>query len=203
MFDSKISVSSLITDLKTEIDVALPISNKTYITWFNGLEQLLYSEFIREHGKIIINSPTSNPIDIDSLIVPANESPIRFEDVYTVFADETQLIKSSLVSGIIFPNTYYKQGTDIGYNVSSTPAKLTIVYFVKPAIKTVSESDVIGTGNLMLPLEFIDLMKAKLRGEAYKLANEDSLAAKWINDYNVLLENFKAWISSRQAQFGM
>jgi hypothetical protein len=203
MFDSKISVSSLITDLKTEIDVALPISNKTYITWLNGLEQLLYSEFIREHGKITINSPTSNPIDIDSLIVPANESPIRFEDIYTVFADETQLIKSSLVSGIIFPNTYYKQGADIGYNVSSTPAKLTIVYFVKPAIKTVSESDVIGTGNLMLPLEFIDLMKSKLRGEAYKLANEDSLAAKWINDYNVLLENFKAWVSSRQAQFGM
>jgi len=55
----------------------------------------------------------------------------------------------------------------------------------------------------MLPIEFIDLAKAKLRGEAYKVANEDSLAAKWINDYNMLVETFKAWIERERANFGM
>ena len=55
----------------------------------------------------------------------------------------------------------------------------------------------------MLPVEFIDLVKAKLRGEAYKLANEDNHAAKWLNDYNTLLETFKAWIADKSANFGM
>ena len=55
----------------------------------------------------------------------------------------------------------------------------------------------------MLPPELIDLAKAKLRGEAYKLANEDGLAAKWLNDYNVLLETFKVWIQSKAPAFGI
>ena len=52
-------------------------------------------------------------------------------------------------------------------------------------------------------IEFIDLAKAKLRAEAYKVANEDNLAAKWINDYNVLVETFKAWVEEKRATFGI
>ena len=44
--------------------------------------------------------------------------------------------------------------------------------------------------NVMVPVEFIDLVKAKLRGEAY-VCQRGSLVAKWLNDYNVLLETFK------------
>lgn len=198
MFDSGIPVSEFIEDLKAEIDIALPISNKTYISWVNGLEQMLYTEFIKEQGKVVVENP-ENPVEIDSLTVPENESPIRFEDIYTIFADNVQLIKSTAASGTIFPNTYYKQGVDIGYNTDVAPEKLTIVYYVKPALKT----DEIESGNIMLPIEFIDLMKAKIRGEAYKLANEDGIAAKWINDYNVLLESFKVWALTKQPQFGM
>ena len=62
---------------------------------------------------------------------------------------------------------------------------------------------VIDNSNVMVPLEFIDLVKAKLRGEAYKLANEDDIAAKWLNDYNILLETFKAWISEKSSNFGL
>ena len=55
----------------------------------------------------------------------------------------------------------------------------------------------------MIPLEFIDLVKAKLRGEAYKLVNEDGIASKWLNDYNILLETFKLWITSKSSNFGI
>ena len=55
----------------------------------------------------------------------------------------------------------------------------------------------------MVPVEFIDLVKAKLRGEAYKLVNEGEIAAMWLNDYNILLETFKAWISEKAPNFGM
>ena len=78
-----------------------------------------------------------------------------------------------------------------------------ILYFVRPEVKTVSENDEIDSKNVMLPPEFLDIARAKLRGEAYKIANEDVLAAKWLSDYNVLLENFKEWIKQRQAAFAM
>ena len=92
---------------------------------------------------------------------------------------------------------------NLAYNVLFQPKEIRIIYFVKPKLNAVDENDNIEPGNVMLPIEFIDLVKAKLRGEAYKLSNEDSLAAKWLNDYNILLETFKAWLNSKQPNFGM
>ena len=202
MFDSNISASKLVEELKNEVDVAIPISNASYVTWLNALEQLLYSEVIREQSEIFVKNP-ANEININSLSVPEDEAPVRFEDIYTIFADGVQLIKTTLTSGVIFSDTFYKKYNNIGYSITKQPEEFKIIYFVRPALKGVSESDVIGEGNVMIPVEFIDLAKAKLRGEAYKLANEDSLAAKWLSDYNVLLETFKVWVAGKASEFGM
>ena len=56
--------------------------------------------------------------------------------------------------------------------------------------------------DIPLPVEFIELAKCKLRGEGYKLMNDDGQAAKWLNEYNMLLENFKAYIYSHGSRFG-
>ena len=53
-----------------------------------------------------------------------------------------------------------------------------------------------------LPVEYLDMAGAKIRGEAYKIANEDGLAAKWLADYNQQMENFKIWAASRNERFG-
>lgn len=199
MFDSGISVKSLIEELKnTEVDIALDIPDKTYEEWLNSLQQLLYTEVIKEQKKVTITGTTQSPIELSSIIVSYDENTPRFEDIYAVYADDTQLIKSTVTSGHIFPNTFYKEDDNIGYNTKNTPAEITIVYIVKPALITSTYST-----NVMVPVEFIDLVKAKLRGEAYKLANEDSIAAKWLNDYNILLETFKAWIAEKSPNFGM
>lgn len=203
MFNSGISASSLIADLQNEVDIAPPISNASYVMWLNSLEHILYVEFIQEQKQFVLNAPGNSPIDISSIEVGNDESAVRFEDIHTVFADDTQLIKSTVTSGVIFPNTYYKTGDDIGFSTPEAPDSIKIVYFVKPALKTVGANDTVSAGNVMVPVEFIDLVKAKLRGEAYKVANEDSLASKWINEYNVMLENFKAWIANKAPQFGL
>ena len=200
MFDSGITASALIEQIKEEADIAIPIPDTSYVLWLNALEQLLYTELIQEQSKIELDGVNGSVIGIDTLNVPNGENAVRFEDIHAIYADETQLIKSTVASGVLFPNTYYKIQNDVGLNLKNQPEKLKIIYFVRPALKTEQS---ISTDIVMLPIEFIDLAKAKLRGEAYKVANEDNLAAKWINDYNVLLETFKAWISGKQSEFGI
>ena len=200
MFDSGIKASALIEQIENEADIAIPIAKESFVSWLNALEQLLYTELIQEQGKIELDGVNGSVVGIDTLNVPNGENAIRFEDIHTIYADKTQLIESTAASGVIFPDTFYKIGVDIGLNLKKQPEKVTIIYFVKPELKT---TDNISTKNVMIPVEFIDLAKAKLRGEAYKVANEMELSAMWLNDYNVLLETFKAWLSGKQPEFGM
>jgi hypothetical protein len=203
MFDSGISVKKIIDELITEVDIALEIPNATYVQWLNSLQQLLYTEVIKEQRKIAFTKNIQSPMSISSDDVETNENIPRFEDIHTIFANGTQLTKSTLTSGAILRDSFYKENNKIGFHTKKTPTELTIVYYVKPALVEVGDDDEIIDANVMLPIEFIDLVKAKLRGEAYKLANEDNLAAKWLNDYNILLEAFKVWIADKSPTFGM
>ncbi|MBQ4556519.1 MAG: hypothetical protein IJA60_02595 [Clostridia bacterium] len=205
MFKSTITAKELIAELKNEVDIAIPISDASYVLWLNALEQLLYTEIIQQQkcfAKSIVDSSV-HLLSVCDIPVSEDESPVRFEDIYAVYVDDVQLIKSTVASGVIFPNTFFKNGSDIGLNIPEGAKDIKIIYFVKPALKTVDEGGNAREECINIPIEFMDLVKAKLRGEAYKTANEDVLAAKWLNDYNILLETFKAWISNKAAQFGM
>ncbi len=203
MFDSGLSVAEVLADLRQEVDIAIPITDATYISWLNALQQMLYTEIIQEQAEIIVENPSGGVVFIDDLDTPDDENSVRFEDIHAIYADDTQLIKSTLASGVVFQDTFYKVGNNIGYHVKSEPMALRIVYYVKPKLLKADQSGLVEGGNVMLPIEFIDFVRAKLRGEAYKVANEDALAAKWLNDYNVLLENFKVWVSGKASQFGL
>ena len=202
MFDSGISVKNLIEELNEEVDIALDIPDTAYAGWLNSLQQLLYTEIIKEQEKVVVALPEtkiirlSQPFNID-------ENKPYFEDIHAIYANGVQLKKTTLTSGSIFPNTFYKTNNNVGINATPTPAEVEIIYFVKPALVTCNTHKNVNDANVMVPIEFIDLVKAKLRGEAYKLANEDGIAAKWLNDYNTLLDTFRTWIAEKSSNFGM
>ena len=98
MFNSGKSVSELITELKSEVDIAPEIPKSTYLTWLNSIEQLCYSEIIKEQREIIVENPTTS-VSLADLTISNDESPIRFEDIYAVYADGVQLMKTTLASG--------------------------------------------------------------------------------------------------------
>jgi hypothetical protein len=199
MFDSGIKVKDLIDQINAEADIALDIPDKNYVQWLNSLQQLLYTEVIKEQKKTVLKPPfESTLIDVSELLESGENAP-RFEDIHAVYSGDIQLIKSTVASGFIFPNTYFKYTNKLGFRADDDK-DITIIYFVKPEL---INHDDIGDSKVMIPVEFIDLAKAKLRGEAYKLANEDSLAAKWLHDYNVILETFKAWIATKSSDFGI
>ena len=55
---------------------------------------------------------------------------------------------------------------------------------------------------IALPDEFIEIAASRLKGEAYRAANEDVLAAKWLADYNQRLEAFQNWCDRRRTGGG-
>lgn len=209
MFDSGITAEDIIGQVKSEADIALPVSDECCIQWLNAAERLLYTEIIKEQGMMQfgfvwrpVPGAVTETIDLSkpSAAVSDEEDTPSFEDVYAVYSDGVQLIRSTLTSGGIFPNTYYGNGISLTVHLSKYPGTVEVYYNVKPKLITL---DNMGSRKVRVPVEFIDLIKAKLRGEAYKLANEGELAAVWLNDYNALLETFKEWVASRQPAFGI
>lgn len=240
MFDSNIKVSDLISDLRDEVDIALPIPDSAYVGWLNSLQQLIYREIIKDRNEINIGSTRIDNVDhrvvrkadngcvyIDIKNISAEEvtrrdyDQIRYDDIEAVYADDRQLIKTTYTSGVYFPDAYFKFSAPFLVLSGTTPTPqepfeglcvnalnwdtLRVVYVIRPKLIeiTTNTPSIADTFTVRLPLEFIDMAKAKLRGEAYKLANEDVLAAKWLNDYNVLLESFKAWVQTKEPRFGV
>lgn len=208
MFDSGISAEDFIENLKSEVDIAVPISNASYVMWLNTVEQLLYTEYIKELTSYSVEVKDYFPfpgfLTMSKIFIGEGEESPRFEDVYAVYADGVQLSKTTFASGeMVFPHTYYKKDNGIGISGYDDINVLTVIYSIKPKLKTTDKNGNITGGNVMIPPEFLTLVSAYIRGEAYKIANEDAIAAKWINDYNVLLETFKMWIDKRKSNFGL
>lgn len=211
MFDSTITAKDLIREVKNEVDVALPVPDEQYMFWLNTAEQMLYSELIKELWEAKIRTDPSiehslfPDYSFQPPLIPEQEPP-RFEDIYAVYAEKDgqyiQLIQASPAQKDIFPDCWYKTGQgEFGLGIHSENMQgVKLYYYVRPALKT-EENYHIQT--VKLPLEFIELIKAKLRAQAYKIENEFVLAQNWANDYNVLLEQFKVWIAGRTPTFGM
>ncbi len=207
MFDSGISAAQLIEELKSEIDVAIPIPNSSYVRWLNSLEQLLYSEFIQEQNVIAYDYETGSDrtyyLEDGGRLVDM----IGFEcerpkacDVFSVYCGDKQLVQTTYEKYHIFPDCYCIYRDKLILVNTEEPYDVKIYFHSRPKLKTAGNFNDL---NVMLPIEFIEIAAAKLRGEAYKLANEDVLAAKWLNDYNILLENFKVWLKSREVNLGI
>lgn len=205
MYDSGISANDFINQLADEIDIAVPVPRSVYIDCINTAEQLLYSEMIREQAEQIIVPKTEldSLIDLSALPVAADEDNMQYEDIHCVYIDDRQLIETNLTSGEIFPDSYCKDKGMLRIHTREKPEKLRLTYFVRPVIRTVGENNTITGGNIHLPVFFMDLIRAKVRGEIYMLVGEYAHAANWLGVYNAQLENFKAYIQMHTPSFGL
>lgn len=133
--------------------------------------------------------------------------PDCFENICAVYVDGTQLIESTVATADIFRDTYFKNNNELVVNSSAeVSAIMKIIYYIMPELKTIvskdGESEYV-EGEVMVPIEFIELVKAKLKASLYRIANEDELCAKWTALYNVKLEEFKIWVEQKRPKFGI
>lgn len=202
MYNSGITAANLISDVKNEADISVGILDSVWIRAINTVEQFLYTEILREYASAAISADkiTDEKIVLSELPVISGASGVNFDDIIKVFADDIELERSGVIGFVEFPekDLYYTDYEgDLMLNLADYADNITVVYRLRPKLKEKGSSDIVA-----VPPEFVDMVAAKMRGEAYKIANEDGLAAKWLADYNAQLESFKVWAASRNQRYG-
>jgi len=205
MYDSGITVKDFLDAIDEEADVSIEIPRANPLRWLSAVEQFAYTEVLKEYVRATVDL-TDNPmdfVDLSVLPIPSGAAIPVYDDVIRVYGEDGQeLRKSGAVAGYEFPDFDLYYADYNGHLVIHTrleQAKVTIVYRIRPEIKTADNQ---ATSHVSLPVEYLDMAAAKIRGEAYKIANEDGLAAKWLADYNQQVENFKIWAASRNERYG-
>lgn len=203
MYDSDITAADLISEIKDEIDIAAIIPDSAFIRWLNTVEQTVYTELIREmklvHIAVEYDDGDIPSFSLSDISLSGNEDPAIFDDIIKVYVDGIELDRVSLISGMTFDNLgmYYKNGERVMVKTLVPATEVTVIYVVRPIKKTIINGELPGE-TVKLPAEWLEIAASRLRGEAYKLANDDNLAAKWLNDYNLYLEQFKVWLEKNK-----
>ena len=205
MYDSGITAKDFLDALDDEADISVEIPRSGPLRWLSAVEQFVYTEILREYVSATVDL-TSVPVDVirlDGLPVPEGAAVPVYDDVIRIYGEEGQeLRKSGVIAGYEFPDfdLYYPDyNGGVVLHTRMEQSKVTIIYRLRPALKNADNEE---TLHVALPAEYLDMAGAKIRGEAYKIANEDGLAAKWLADYNTQVENFKIWASSRNERYG-
>lgn len=205
MYNSGVNVKDFLDTLVDETDIAIAVPYKSRLRWLSAVEQFVYTEILEEYVRATVDL-SQNPVDVvslDVLPVPEGAAAPIYDDIVMVYGEEGQEIqKSGPIAGYEFPekDLFYRDiDGKIVLSTRKEQAEITVIYRLRPAIKTENNDTLL---NVALPPEYLDMAAAKIRGEAYKIANEDGLAAKWLADYNQQVENFKIWAASRNERYG-
>ena len=203
MYNSGTTAAELIAAVKNEADISMTIPDSVWIRAINTVEQLLYTEFLQEYAscKLPYADILEDIIPLSGILPIQRGADIpNYDDIVKVFADDLEIERSGVIGATEFPekDLYYTDyNGNLVLNLADYADEITIVFRIRPKLKAVGSVDIVA-----VPPEFLDLVAAKMRGEAYKIANEDGLAAKWLADYNAQLESFKVWAAARNQRYG-
>jgi len=142
---------------------------------------------------------------------------VRYDDIESIYYGTRELTRTTIELGLVFERMYFDVTTlmdgakfETAFADSDTIiaikgkelSPLTAIVTYRPPYVTCTGTSTWSSTHVPVPREFLFLVESKLRGEIYKLANEDNLAAKWLNDYNNGLETFRMWVQERKARTG-
>ena len=159
--------------------------------------QQLYSQVIKKQIKATGHIDSDAGLATNVVGLPA---AIPFEDIVLLRANGETFMHTMPKNAGAYNNTYFEEADGSLYVITSESyaGEVEIYYNYRPAeIESVSSSK-----KVELPTEYIPMLLAAIRTEAYKQVNEDALSAKWANDYNAYRESFDKWVESTRPQFG-
>lgn len=192
MFSCNVNAKTLLDETVAELGLYEELPRASLRAALNEAIGRLYIEVVREEAEIPC-SPIDGVIKLSTLSLPADNASLRAEDILRIRKGLSQihylpphrflLVKSE--DG----NFYTVRDQSLIFTPTYTGHALHLIYRCRP--RSYSERD---EGRVLpVPDEYVTLLRAKLRGEAFKLANEDALAAKWLGEYNAILPAFAAY----------
>lgn len=189
IYKSNVTASCLITSVSDDIAVFPAISMINYINWYNDVVQSIYKSIIKPCTLITVAA--AKETERSGIDIPDNSVFPEGAQMYlTKNGIRRKLLRVDNERDLVFRDSVYI-GEKIKINSDDiTDAKLIIEVLTPPPI--ITEDNVSGTA-VPFPTEYHDMIKARLKGEALKLCNQDNTAAKWLNDFNAALEDFKAF----------
>lgn len=198
MYNSNVAISSLIEQIESEADVITQIEDEFYLKWVNIVQQTLYKELIEQYSHSEVE--TDGDLYLDDIEVTSEQAPVEYDDIFKIYIDGEELTKASVTTAFTIPDKdiyYYDSANSVVRIRCKIPYdKINVVYRVRPKIAEETSE------YIYLPYEWLEMLAAKIRGELYKIANDDVMAAKWLADYNTQLESFKVWIMKRNSRYG-
>ncbi|MCI8590210.1 MAG: hypothetical protein HFE77_05815 [Clostridiales bacterium] len=208
MFESSMKVSDLIELAKDSSDIAPDIDSDYFLLWLNSLEGRLYTSIIKDYESAVCEVYAEKEEEgaarlpyfkLDDIAVSQGQSQPRFCDIAFVLAEEDQLVKTDAGAAAVFTDksSFYSDGAKVRLlRARGMPETVTVVYRVRPAAKTGAAGE-----KVSLPDEFLPLALDFLTGSAYALAGEDGQAAKWLERYNVELDDLIEWLTLADKKF--
>lgn len=202
MYDSAITAEDFVASVASTVNIGCSLPEEFYLDVLSRLEQLLYSEHIREE-RLLFADAIDGEIDLSQAIVPEGERIPRADDIFAVYFGDRPLRRIRLSEAYLLEpepgqESFYKSDDakiSLCLSEEAEEDDIAVFYHAAPRLK-------VGEGKsdrVALPFEFLSLAEAKLRGEAYKLADDDASAAKWLSEYNTLLSSFATWAKGRGA----
>lgn len=202
MYNSGITAKRLFSILREDVDIELSIGDGLCVLWLNAVQQMLYSEIVQEQNITVLENG-GDAVLYSSLSRGDGEDVPAARDIVAVFADGAEAQRVSGGVGRILHGerpAWYDGGSGLCLMLPDRPEIVQIAHIVRPALVTEETASV---SPVMVPPEFIPMILSRLRGEMYKIANEDGMAAKWLGEYNTELETFKVWAASHGKHYGM
>ena len=199
MFDSGIKVVDLINQIRDEADIAIYVKDDVILQSYNGIVIGIYRDIIKHEclemlpvadGKVEVGCPS--------------------ESVYRVFTEDFfEAEKVNPTYALITDRVCWFPSKENAIIVKNFPSEgCAVVYHEIPEavlnLKKLDEDGKVTNEDVdtvvPVPIDFIDMVKAKIRGDMYNISNDDDFAAKWYGVYNTRIEDFKLFVAEKKEE---
>ena len=199
MLHSSATVGKLLEQVEKDMGLYTELDRTVYLDALNECLCRVYHEVIDEREAVTCVSKEGK-IPYSDISVKSGQDAVRATDIRSVRYDEKplQYLPPDRYAAVKTPDgdfyTLKKDG--IYLTPTRSTASLHVTYTVRP--QRFGTGDL--NGGVPFPNEYLYVLRAKMRGEAYKLVGEDALAAKWLTEYNEGIAAFAAVYGTKRGQ---